>query len=246
MPFNQDDGRERAMVAALNLEQPPDRARHGYDAHLDLDSGGRLHRLLFECKSAPHNKDFGTGRDTGLRQLQRWADMHFVFGWFEPRDNQPQRLWYGSPGMMRAWNDREQAYLIPDLELLHYVPATIDSEAVTHILGDKDVYTYEELRVLLKAQWDADQISGRPNLYLENADIRRGRRAADCLYSREVAEFAVRERVHYLLARGGTVNNRKITARYVKENCVEIVGPRWSANFYAAVEEAWAEENGWG
>jgi hypothetical protein len=97
MPFNQDDQRERAMVAALNLQTRPDRARHEEDAYWDASVAGQKHRLLFECKSAPENGDFGMGRDTGLPKLEQWATFHFVFGWFVARDNVPIRMWHGSP-----------------------------------------------------------------------------------------------------------------------------------------------------
>ncbi|MFI7490795.1 hypothetical protein ACIBXA_20675 [Micromonospora echinaurantiaca] len=243
MPFNQDDDRERAMVAALNLEQPEDRARHDEDGYLILERDGQMHRLSFECKSAAVGKEFGTGRDTGLKQLQRWSRMHFVFGWFEPRDNQIRRMWYGSPAMMKAWNAAEQAYLIPDLILRDCVPDRVSDEVVSMVLGDKDVYTFQELNQLLKDQWKADSRVGRPNLYKERADIRSARSTKDNLYSREVAEIAVRDRIRYLLARGGTVNNRKISPAYVETNCIEILPPRWSANLIKAIEDSWSTES---
>jgi hypothetical protein len=242
-PFNQDDERERAMISALNLEQRPDRARHEEDGHLDFAYGGHTRRLLFECKSAPVDSDFGTGRDTGLAQLQRWATMHFVFAWFQPRDNRPKRIWYGSPAMMRDWNLAEQAYLKPDLALLSLVPDAVDDRVVSAVLGDKEEYTFQDLNMLLKNQWNADKKKGRPhNLYKVNADIRSAKRTEDNLYSRRVAELAVRDRIRYLLARGGTVNNRKIFASYVMNHCVEIHPPRWAVNLAGAIEEALQQE----
>lgn len=242
-PFNQDDDRERAMISALNLEQRPDRARHEEDGHLDFEYGGQTRRLLFECKSAPVGSDFGTGRDTGLPQLQRWSTMHFVFAWFQPRDNRPKRIWYGSPAMMREWNLAEQAYLKPDLALLDLVPDAVDDQVVSAVLGDKEVYTFQDLQILLKDQWKANKNKGRPhNLYKLNADVKSARKTAENLYSRQVAEIAVRDRIRYLIARGATVNNRKIFASYVMEHCIEITPPRWAVNLAQAIEDALQED----
>ena len=226
------------MVASLNLDQRPGRARHEEDGHAEVEVGGRSVRLLFECKSAPVGGDFGTGRDTGMRQLQRWETMHFAFGWFEPRDTRPTRLWYGSPAMMRPWNQGEQAYLGPDLALLDLVPEAVDQRVVAAVLDDKDVYTYQDMRRLLKDQWNADRATGRPNRYQLNADVWRGRRSTEHLYSRTMAERAVRDRVRYLLARGGTVNNRKISAGYVLQNCHELKPPRFADELARAVQNA--------
>lgn len=227
------------MVGQLNLQQRPDRGRQDEDAHLDIDWQGRPVRLEFELKSAAVNGDFGTGRDTGLAQLQRWSKMHFVFGWFTPRDNVPQRLWYGSPAMMREWNQQEQAYLGPDLLLTELVPQlAAPEELVRIILGDKDVYTYDDLHGLMKDHWNAKAKKGLPNRYLAKADVRGSRRTADCLYSPAVAMEAVSDRIGYLLARGSTVNNRKISRLYVQSHCQEITGPQWAINLWNAVSTA--------
>ncbi|PWW24918.1 hypothetical protein JD79_04110 [Geodermatophilus normandii] len=237
-PFNQDDLRERAMVSVLNLEQRSDRGRQDEDAHLDIDWHGRRLRLLFELKSAAVDGDFGTGRDTGIGQLRRWANMHFVFGWFAPRDNVPKRLWYGSPAMMREWNRQEQAYLAPDLALTSLLPDLADKDILNQLLGHKDVYTYDDLHALMKDHWNAKSALGLPNRYITNADVRRAAKPADCLYSPEVAMQAVRDRAHYLLARGSTVNNRKISRLYVMSRCQEITGPQWALNLHRAVMAA--------
>lgn len=231
------------MIQALNLDQRPDRARHEEDAHLDVDlEDGEATRLLFELKSAPVGKDYGTGRDTGMPQLQRWSTMHFAFAWFAARDNQPKRIWYGSPAMMRQWNTEQRDYLAPDVLLTRSTPALVDQDTVEQILGGKDEYTYADLHRLLKNQWDASSKYDRPNLYLANADVRQAKRAADCLYSPAMALQAVRDRVEYLLARGSTVNNRKISRLYVMENCEEITGPKWAVNLDRAVRKALAAE----
>jgi hypothetical protein len=233
VPFNQDDQRERAMVGALNLRTRPDRARHEEDAYLDVEVDGQLHRLLFECKSAPEEGDFGTGRDTGLRKLIQWAGYHFVFGWFLARDNIPIRMWYGSPRLMRGWVEYEKEYLQADLALLDIVPSKVDDEVVTALFGDKEVLSYEEMNKVMKAQWDA--VGSKPDLYTVNADVRRGRRRADHLYSREAALKALRDRTAYLLKRGGTVNNRKIAHGYVLKNCIELNDAAWARSLERAV-----------
>jgi hypothetical protein len=242
VPFNQDDAREKAMVTALNLQQRADRARHEEDAYLDVESDGQTLRLLFECKSAPEKDSFGTGRDTGTAQLLRWSTMHFVFGWFSPRAVDPIKMWYGAPAMMRRWIESELAYLGPDQQLLGLVPNHLaPSRLVDDLLGAKDEYTYDELRRLMKAQWNRNAARGQANLYRELA-ANDAKRPADLTYSRSVAERAVIERVEYLLARGSTVNNRKIPLRHVREHCVELHGPRWAQDFYEAVDAALGTE----
>jgi hypothetical protein len=87
-----------------------------------------------------------------------------------------------------------------------------------------------------------DARRGLPNRYLANADVHASKRAAECRYSPEMALQAVRDRVEYLLARGSTVNNRKISRRYVIEHCQELKGPRWALELQRAVEAALAAE----
>jgi hypothetical protein len=228
MPFNQDDQRERAMVGALNLQVRADRARHEEDAYLDVQVDGRLHRLLFECKSSPEAQDFGTGRDTGLKKLEQWSSFHFVFGWFVARDNLPIRMWYGSPRMMRKWIDDEIAYIEPDILLSNLVPTKVGDDAVTVLFGDKHEISYTEMHRVMKDSWNAKQAEDRPDLYALNADLNRGRTRRDYLYSRNSALKAVRDRTAYLLDRGTTVNNRKIPHRYVMGNCAELTSTAWA------------------
>ena len=229
------------MLLALNLDQRDDRARHDEDGHLDVDWNGTTHRLLFELKSTVKGGDYGTGRDTGLRQYLRWADMQFVFGIFEAKGDRPSEMWHGSPRQMRSWNSLEQAYLQPDVDIQTLVPRLIDGSVLDAVLGPKTEYSYADLQRLLKDQWNASRAADRPNLYDERADLNRGRAKADNRYSRVVALQAVRERVAYLLARGGTVNNRKISAGYVRTHCTLLQRP-WAASLSRAVEAELAEE----
>ena len=226
------------MVAALNLEQRKDRARQDEDAHRDWDYQGTTHRLLVECKSAPQTKEFGTGRDVGLAKLETWRKYHFVFGWFEARDNVPIRMWYGSPRMMRPWIEREIAYLLTDLQLAEFIPGTVGEEAVTRIFGEQQEFSYSEINKLIKNEWNANQAKGLPNRYVEYADIRQVKnKTSDNIYSRAAALQAARDRVAYLLNRGATVNNRKIPAKYVTEHCAELNKRAWVKSLDAVIEE---------
>jgi hypothetical protein len=237
MPFNQDDQRERAMVAALNLNTRPDRVRHEEDAFMDVQSNGHTYHLLFECKSSPVDTSFGTSRDTGLQKLMQWTDYHFAFGWFDPRDNLPIRMWYGSPRMMRDWLDKEKEYLQSDLLLCDIVPSRVDDDIVTQLFGSGTVFTYDQIYRVMKDQWNAKASEGRPNLYKEYADIQRARRTTDNQYSRAIALRAAKDRTEYLLRRGSTVNNRKISSRYVIDNCKELERTAWARSLDVAVRE---------
>lgn len=240
VPFNQDDRRERAMVDVLNLEQRPDRGRQDEDAHLDVEVDGTKQRLMFELKSKPQVGDYGTGRDTGPRQLRRWSTMHFAFGVFDARDDRVLELWYGSPRRMAAWIDAELEYVLPDGLLVETVPNLLGDAEMTAVFGDKPRYTYDDIHRVMKDQWNADAAAGQPNLYDLRADVHRSTRRTDNVYSREAALEACRDRARYLLKRGATVNNRKISTRYVERNCVRLDRP-FATALREAVEQELAE-----
>jgi hypothetical protein len=235
MPFNQDDEREDAMINALNLLARPDRSRQDEDAYLDWSVNGSTRKLLFECKSAVVNEDFGTGRDTGLVKLEQWRDYHFVFGWFVAKGRVPIRIWYGSPRMMRGWIDSEIAYVKADLELATLIPSKVDQDAVTLLFGDKQEITYAEMRAVMKNRWNANKSKGLPSRYELYADRHRGKENKDNLYSRDAGLKAARDRVAYLLERGVTVNNRKISKLYVAEYCAELSKTAWAKTLEAAI-----------
>lgn len=243
MPFNQDDAREQMMRGACNIKKDADGGRYGEDGYLEVEHLGTLQRLLFELKSAPENDDFGTGRDTGLAQLRRWSGMHFVFAWIPPREMMIKRLWYASPSMLRGWNDREQAYIKLDLALVDQVPPLATEHLLHVLLGEKSDYTFDELNLLVKDQWNRDVRRGRPaSLYEERADVHRDRQRKLNRYSHAVALIALEDRVRYLLDRGATVNNRKIGKRYVLENCVELNVDDAAASLRGAVQLALGDE----
>ena len=225
------------MVAALNLQQRPERARHEEDAFMDVAVGDGTHRLLFECKSAPEDSPFGTGRDTGLRKLGQWATFHFVFGWFLARDNVPIRMWYGSPRMMRSWLEAEKQYLEADLILLEIMPSKVDDDVVAALFGEGTEFTFDQINRVMKDQWAPRLGEARPDRYADYADIRRSRRRSENLYSRDTAFQAAKDRTAYLLKRGGTVNNRKIPNGYVIANCRELDSRHWVRSLELAVNE---------
>ena len=231
------------MRGACNIQK--DSGRYGEDGFLDLMVADQSHHLLFELKSAPENDDFGTGRDTGLAQLLRWSQMHFVFAWIPPREMMIKRMWYAAPDMLRGWNEREQAYIKLDLALVEHIPPLATAALLHKLLGDKTEYTFDDLSVLVKDQWNKDTKRGRAtSLYEERADVHRDRQRRLNRYSQDVAMQALEDRVRYLLDRGSTVNNRKISKKYVLENCVELDVANAAASLRAAVQAALAPEDG--
>ena len=237
MPFNQDDAREQMMRGACNIQK--DSGRYGEDGFLDIRVGERTHHLLFELKSAPENDDFGTGRDTGLAQLQRWSQMHFVFAWIPPREMMIKRMWYGSPLALKGWNEREQAYIKLDLALVDRIPPLATAELLHELIGEKDEYTFDDLSVLVKDQWNKDTRRGRAtSLYEDRADVHRDRQRRLNRYSHDIALRALEDRVRYLLDRGATVNNRKISKKYVLNHCVELDVSNAAASLRTAVQAA--------
>lgn len=202
----QDDHREREMRQLFNLVKPPDSGRGDVDAVLEMedDAGAEL-TLQFELKSSTKGKaSISTVRDFGLHYLEKWREMHWLFGIYDRRsggDLELRYCLYGSPHMMKPWFDQMAAYIRPDVALGVTAPALITDATLSMIMGDADRFEAVDAKALAKKQLSAEQ-------YRARADLPGG------AFSRSAMLELLRDRAAYLIARGSTLNNPHIPASF--------------------------------
>jgi hypothetical protein len=206
----QDDEREREMLSLFNLEKPEGSGRGDLDAVLTLEGasipeGFRDLAVPFELKSATSGRpDFSTVRDLGLHHIEKWRPLHWLFGVYARNDRGEQRLQYclyGSPAKMEPWYQSLINYARADFELANCVPALIDMDTLTAVLGSAEQFTRDDARRLMKAQYSATQ-------YKTASD------RDDGGYSREAMLAMLKERARYLIQRGSTRNNPHISPSF--------------------------------
>ncbi|MGH2762793.1 MAG: hypothetical protein ACRDL0_14625 [Thermoleophilaceae bacterium] len=206
----QDDVREREMRTLFNLVRPEEYGRADVDAVLELRGRGvpedlRGRQVPFELKSATAGRPtFSTVRDFGLHYIEKWRQLHWLFGIYgrDRRGDQVlQYCLYGSPAAMAPWFDRMAAYTAPDVSLAEHVPDLITDDTLTAILGDAEQFSRDDARRLMKNQYGAAD-------YDAAADLAGGQ------YSRVVMLQMLRERCEYVIRRGSTLNNPHIPASY--------------------------------
>jgi hypothetical protein len=191
----QDDAREFQMVQLFNLTVAEERGRSDIDAVLSYQG----HQLPFELKSTT-GRSISTVRDFGRGHIEKWRELHWLFGFYEPNGTRLRWCHYASPHDMRPWIDGRAAYVGPDLVLAEHVPELIGLGTLHRILGEKRVYTLEDAQSVHKQQYTAAR-------YREAMDLDEG-------YSPERMLAIVRDRCRYVLERGLTLNNPKIPGSY--------------------------------
>jgi hypothetical protein len=190
----QDDERERQMLQLFNLVVPPERKRSDTDAYLRL---GR-EELAFELKSTTSGS-VSTVRDFGPDHILKWRGKHWLFGFYDREGRELQYCCYGSPAAMEPWIHRLEQYIRPDLVLAEAAARGITEADVVAILGDKAEYTVEDVRLIQKNQWSAEQ-------------YRTGHDLPESAWSRSRMVEVLRERCRYVIRRGATLNNPHIPA----------------------------------
>ena len=188
----QDDDREEAMIALFDLYKDQTEGRSGVDAYLNMD--GKT--IPFELKTTSQGS-VTTVRDFGPDHILKWKDKHWLIGFFI-RGKEYYK--YGSPSMMEKWIKSKEKYISSDFKLANLVPAKINLEDMYHIIGKKDIYTYEDAKAIQKMQYKKEQ-------YLLLQDLKKG-------YSPRRMLEIVRDRTKYLIKRGSTLNNPHIPFSY--------------------------------
>jgi hypothetical protein len=149
----QDDAREKKLRDLFNLRVEPDRKRHDTDAYLDLDG---IPPIPFELKSTT-GSSISTVRDFNPDHVAKWRDKHWIFGFFDKAGEEPQWCCYASPAVMRPWIEKLERYVRPDFLLAESLPDNVNEEMLIEAVGDKEVYSPEDARAILKKQWKKAQ-----------------------------------------------------------------------------------------
>jgi hypothetical protein len=197
----QDDKRENQMVDRFNLEVSEDRKRSDTDAYLTVDG----HRVAFELKSAT-SKGVSTVRDLGANHFAKWKNIHWIFGFYNTAGTRLLHSYYASPDDMAKWISDKAEYIQPDVELAEHASRGITEGTVISLLGEKEFYTKKDAQWIMKKQWSAAR-------YTEEADLSVGKEAR---YSLDRMVGLMRERCHYVMSRGATLNNPHIPLTYIK------------------------------
>lgn len=183
------------MVDLFNLERPPNRARHGVDAILRIDG----HELEFELKSITSGGGLTTVRDFGRDHIEKWRTKHWLVSVYSGTELSLCR--YGSPEAMRPWVEGRWEYIRPDFELARIAPARLTMEDMYAVVGEKPAYTLADARRLHKMQYSAVQ-------YREAT-------GGEAHISPERMLSIFRDRLRYVIERGSTLNNPKVSPQYL-------------------------------
>ncbi|GAA4795418.1 hypothetical protein [Streptomyces ziwulingensis] len=198
----QDDKREIQMVDRFNLEVPEDRKRADIDAYLVIDNK----EVPFELKSTT-GKGISTVRDLGPGHFAKWVNIHWLFGVYDPKGEKLLHAYYASPDAMVEWISSKSEYVRPDLSLIEHAKSGIGEATVTQLLGEKDFYTRQEAKWIMKNQWSAEK-------YAAEIDVS----GPDGVgYSLDRMVEIMRDRCQYVMARGATLNNPHIPMSYVEK-----------------------------
>ncbi|MCX5279112.1 hypothetical protein [Streptomyces sp. NBC_00198] len=196
----QDDQREKQMVDRFNLTVPEDRRRSDIDAYLNIDG----QTVPFELKSAT-SKGISTVRDLGPNHFTKWKNIHWIFGFYNSTGTQLLHCYYASPDAMVPWISGKERYVLPDIEAAEHAMRGIRADSVINLLGEKEFYTKEDAKWIMKNQWKAVQ-------YIEAADLSVGK---EIRYSLDRMVELMRERTYYVMSRGATLNNPHIPLSYI-------------------------------
>lgn len=188
----QDDDREDAMITLFNLYKDETEGRSGVDAFLKING----ETIPFELKTTSQGS-VTTVRDFGPDHIRKWKNKHWLIGFFVKGREYYK---YGSPSMMAEWIKSKEKYIAPAFKLAELVPAKINLEEMYRIIGEKEVYTYDDAKAIQKLQYKKEK-------YLQLQDLKQG-------YSPRRMLEIIKARAQYLIERGSTLNNPHIPFAY--------------------------------
>ncbi len=110
---------------------------------------------------------------------------------------------YGSPNSMAPWVSERWEYIRQDFALAMIAPPKLDLQDMYEAIGAKEVYTLEDARRLHKKQMTAAQ-------YRSSMDVEGG-------YSPDAMLGIFRDRLRYIIERGSTLNNPKVSPDYLSD-----------------------------
>lgn len=138
------------MVLLFNLEQERGRKRHEADAFL-------IHcdrKFWFELKSTTTGS-LSTVRDFGRSHIEKWADMHWIIGFFRSGAERPDYCHYLTPDDMKEWTNRIWSYVELDYGVGDLAADRLTLEDVYKLLGRRNRYTLADARRVQKLQYSA-------------------------------------------------------------------------------------------
>jgi hypothetical protein len=227
----------RAQQAAEREDQMRDRfglvpggeGRPGVDATLRLAKPDQ--EVPFELKSSDTDS-VSTARDVGREHIEKWRSRHWLFGFYERGSRNPPvaiRYVYASPRQLEPWIAEQERYALPDWELVRLLPGAATRDLLLAVAGDKDAYSIEDARRILKQQKleAGERMTPEIRGLLASAALGEPSRMTSTVYralmdrpggfSPERMLLLVRERARYLLDRGATRNNPHIPERRLRE-----------------------------
>ncbi len=202
----QDDGREQDMLRVFGLRQISESSRGDNDAFLDLVG---IATQAFELKSST-TSNLVTARDFSLEHIKEWRSKHVLGSFYDKNGNAIQWSILIPNLYLNEWLDEQVEYIRCDIEIIEVLGSEVTSEmaqkVIRNIFGDKEVFTEEDLKIVLKRQITSQEysqfLSDGPN--------------AERLCSPDSMEKAIRSRTQYLLNRGTSRNNPHISDGWIK------------------------------
>jgi hypothetical protein len=191
----QDDVRERELTQLFNLWVPEQRRRDETDAFLRFAG----HELPFELKSTTSGS-VSTVRDFGPDHIAKWKNMHWIFGFYTRDGSRLLYCHYASPANMAPWIEEMARYVHPDIVLAMEATKSITRDTLDMIFPEKEVYSRQDAKVIMKSQWSAED-------YQNAQDLPQG-------FSADRMVEILKDRCRYVLRRGATLNNPHIPKRY--------------------------------
>lgn len=187
----QDDRRELEQIELFELTTPAERSRSDTDAILEVD--GKF--INFELKSTTKSS-VTTVRDFGMDHIKKWADRHWLFGYYKPSGNALMFTRYASPAMMAPWIDSKRQYIELDTRLAKLAAVHLVADDLFELIGEKKVYSLQDAQALHKKQLTVAE-------YQERFDLPGG-------YSSTQMLEILKLRCIYVVERGSTLNNPKV------------------------------------
>ena len=197
----QDDVRETEIRNKYLLKKDEKLGRSGTDAYLIVEEK----TFHFELKSTTTGS-VTTARDFGMEHIKKLGAIHWLIGKY----NKAQELlevYYLSPAMMKPWINKIEEYIRPDFKLIDLIIPDIKIEALHSLLGNKEYYSFAEVKKLQKMQINKHKSRYQSYIDKNHKGI-----------PKEKMLIVLQDRCKYLMHRGSTLNNPHIPKNYIELN----------------------------
>ena len=193
----QDERRELAQIELFELSKPEGEGRSGIDAILLLDGV----EIPFELKTMT-DKSVTTARDFGNNHIEKWRGKHYLISKFSKSGAAIEYTVYGGPIALEPWLKKKEDYIKPDYILSAIVPKKLTLKEMFQIVGEKELYTFDDAKNIQKQQYKKEE-------YVKMMDLSDG-------YSQQRMLQIIQDRCRYILERGSTLNNPHISLKVIE------------------------------